>query len=214
MFNHGGLWVYHLHPDTVAATIDRRGRLRHEHAKTRHEYRPHRRDPDRMKLHYRRGGKTQRIDMRRTDPETAPCRSRVRTIAEGPQTPAAPSGESKLVGLWRGQWGETDAFTEIGIWNVDGDTVHATYCHQSGPAYWMIDLMPGDPYESRVGAGDDLRFREAGGRDVEWIMTPHWGALSMQYLRDGERSTVSLAKTEEPGCLSRVAPHPDAADRG
>ena len=212
-FKHGGFWFYDLAPGIVEATIDRRGRLRYEARKTRHEYRPQRRDPDRLQLRYRRKGKTHKLEMRRTDPETATCRSRVRTIAEGPQTPAAPSGESKLVGLWRGQWGETDAFTEIGIWNVDGDTVHATYCHQSGPSYWIADLMPGDALDSRV-TGGDLRFREAGGRDVEWIFTPHFGSLSMQHIRSGERSTVRLAKSDRPGCLSRVAPHPDSADRG
>lgn len=94
----------------------------------------------------------------------------------------------------------------------EGGTVHATYYHQSGPSYWIADLMPGDALDSRVTPGGDLRFREAGGRDVEWIMTPHFGGLSMQYIRNGERSTVRLAKTDEPVCLSRVAPHPDSAN--
>ena len=110
------------------------------------------------------------------------------------------------------QWGETDAFTEIGVWRLEDDTVHATYCHQSGPAYWIADLMPRD--ESRVGPGGDLRRHEADNPDVQWIMTAHFDSLSMQFIRNGERSTVRLSKTDEPVCLSRVRPHPDQADRG
>ena len=214
LFKHGGLRFFDLHPDRVPASVTSRGRLRHQARALRHEYRPHRRDPDRMKLHERSKGKTYKLDVQRIDPETATCRSRVRTVDEGMARPAAPTGESPLVGLWRGRWGETDAVTEIAVWRVDGDTVHATYCHQNGPSYWIADLMPGDALDSRVGPGGDLRFHEAANPDISWILTPHWGALSMQYLRNGERSTVSLAKTDEPGCLSRVAPHPDSADRG
>ena len=213
-FKHGGFWFYDLYPGIVEATVDRRGRLRYEARKTRHEYRPHRRDPDRLQLRQRRKGKTHRLDMRRTDPETATCRSRVRTIADRPETPATPTGDSPLIGLWRGRCGQTDAVTEIAISRLDGSTVHATYCHQGGPSYWIADLMPGEALDSRVTPGGDLRFREAGDRDVEWITTPHFGSLSMQYIRDGERSTVRLSKTNEPVCLSRVAPHPDSADRG
>ena len=210
----GGFWFYDLAPDVINATIDRRGRLKYEARGTRHEYRPHRRHADRMKLHSKRKGKTHRLDMRRIDPETATCRSRVRTITDGPQSPAVPTGESPLIGLWRGQWGETDAFTEIAIWRLEAGTVHATYCHQSGPSYWIADLMPEDAMKSRLGPSGDLRFEQGGSHKTEWVLTPHFGALSMQYIRSDDRSTVSLAKTEEPGCLSRVAPNPDSADRG
>ena len=212
-FAHGGFWFYDIGTDVIDATIDRRGRLRYEARQTRHEYRPHRRDADRMQLRQRRKGKTHRLDMRRTDADASICRSRVRTIDEGMKPPAVPTGESPLIGIWRGRWGETDAVTEIGIWRLADQTVHATYCHQSGPSYWVADLKPNGTMNSRVTPEGDLRFKEAGKRKTEWIMTPHFGGLSMQYIRDGDRSTVRLARTNEPVCLSRVAPHPASADR-
>ena len=92
------------------------------------------------------------------------------------------------------------------------DLPHVRQPHQSGPAYWIADLMPRD--ESRVGPGGDLRCHEADNPDVQWIMTAHFDSLSMQFIRNGERSTVRLSKTDEPVCLSRVRPHPDWADRG
>ena len=108
----GGFWFYDLYPGVVEATIDRRGRLRYEARGTRFEYRPHRRDADRMQLREKAKGRTHKLAMHRIDAGTATCRSRVRTIADRSQTPAAPTGESPLIGLWRGRWGETDAVTE------------------------------------------------------------------------------------------------------
>ena len=213
----GAIRFVDLSPDHgITATVNRKGRLKYKIGKTHWEYRPDRRDPDRLQLHHRRGGKTTKLDVHRVDPDTTLCAGRVATLSRattGPRGNLAPS-DHPLVGVWRGEWDQVDAATEIAIWSVDvEDSVQATYCHRHDYNYFVSDLRPGDVQNSRIEADGTLRFHGSSNPDVKWVFTLEDSVLEMEFLnRRGRTHKLALERTSEPVCLARVAALPENDD--
>ena len=127
------------------------------------------------------------------------CRSRIRTRAEDPAPPSKPAGEHPLVGLWRGEWPTIDAATEIAIWQVAGDNVHATYCHRHNEDHFVIDLSPSDGHDSRIDDDGKLRFRNASNPTVKWIFTAtEEDRLEMRCAPASRRGVLSFLNGRPP----------------
>ena len=194
-----------LHPDQVNAKVDRRGRLKFRFGEVRWEYRPQKRDPDTLRLIWRKSHRRHTLDMQRVDPGEAACRHRIATLDEAPLRTAPPTGSHQLAGPWTGDWPDRDSTTEIALDTITADQALGTYCHRQGLRHSIYDLHPGGPTPATVD-GEALTFATLSKpHPTRWRFTPRDEALRLDFQnRDGKDFTLDLTRGETR-CINRVA---------